>query len=64
MLSTLLHSVGVGNCLPSTTRTVCVDIDPSTVTQLIDRGSSHAIGMVTDVGTFVPLLADDLLRGE
>jgi lysine-ketoglutarate reductase/saccharopine dehydrogenase-like protein (TIGR00300 family) len=62
MLSSLLHSVAVGNCLPSTTRTVCVDIDPSTVTQLLDRGSSQAIGMVTDVGTFVPMLADRLVE--
>jgi lysine-ketoglutarate reductase/saccharopine dehydrogenase-like protein (TIGR00300 family) len=60
MLSTLLHSVAVGNCLPSTTRTVCVDINPATVTQLVDRGSSHAVGMVTDIGTFVPILADKL----
>jgi hypothetical protein len=62
MLATLLHSVAVGNCLPSTTRMVCVDINPATVTQLLDRGSAHAIGMVTDIGTFVPLLADSLLE--
>ncbi|PSQ14473.1 TIGR00300 family protein [Halobacteriales archaeon QS_8_69_73] len=61
MLSTLLHSVAVGNCLPSTTRVVCVDIDPATVTQLVDRGSAQAAGMVTDIGTFVPTLADELL---
>jgi len=58
MLSTLLHSVAVGNCLPSTTRTVCVDINPATVTQLVDRGSAQAVGMVTDIGTFVPILAE------
>ena len=61
MLATLLHSVAVGNCLPSTTRVVCVDINPATVTQLVDRGSAQAIGMVTDVGTFVPMLAERLL---
>ena len=60
MLSTLLHSVAVGNCLPSTTPVVCVDINPATVTQLLDRGSAQAVGMVTDVGTFVPLLAEEL----
>ncbi|SFR53817.1 ornithine cyclodeaminase [Halogeometricum limi] len=64
MLSTLLHSVAVGNCLPSTTKVVCVDINPATVTQLLDRGSSQAIGMVTDIGTFVPTLADEVLEGE
>ena len=61
MLATLLHSVAVGNCLPSTTRVVCVDINPSTVTQLLDRGSAQAIGMVSDIGTFVPMLAENLL---
>ena len=64
MLSTMLHSVAVGNCLPSTTRVVCVDINPATVTQLLDRGSAQAVGMVTDIGTFVPLLAESLLEDD
>ncbi|WP_066411144.1 ornithine cyclodeaminase [Halorubrum aethiopicum] len=64
MLATLLHSVAVGNCLPSTTKTVCVDINPATVTQLLDRGSAQAIGMVTDIGTFVPTLAEFVLEGD
>jgi lysine-ketoglutarate reductase/saccharopine dehydrogenase-like protein (TIGR00300 family) len=64
MLSTLLHSVAVGNCLSSTTRVVCVDINPATVTQLLDRGSSQAIGMVTDIGTFIPTLAAKVLGEE
>lgn len=54
MLATLLQSVAVGNCLPSTTKPVCVDSNPATVTQLLDRGSARAVGMVTDIGTFVP----------
>lgn len=62
MLATLLHSVAVGNCLPSTTKTVCVDINPATVTQLLDRGSAQAVGMVTDIGTFVPKLAEFVLE--
>ena len=61
MLSTLLHSVAVGNCLSSTTRVICVDINPATVTQLLDRGSAQAVGMVTDIGTFIPILAEQLL---
>jgi lysine-ketoglutarate reductase/saccharopine dehydrogenase-like protein (TIGR00300 family) len=64
MLSTLLHSVAVGNCLSSDTKVVCVDINPATVTQLLDRGSSQAIGMVTDIGTFVPTLAEKILDEE
>ena len=62
MLSTLLHSVAVGNCLPSDTRVICVDINPATVTQLLDRGSAQAVGLVTDIGTFVPMLAEELLE--
>jgi lysine-ketoglutarate reductase/saccharopine dehydrogenase-like protein (TIGR00300 family) len=61
MMATLLHSVAVGNCLPSSTRVICVDINQATVTQLVDRGSAQAVGMVTDIGTFVPLLAEAVL---
>jgi hypothetical protein len=40
--------------------TVCVDINPAVVTKLADRGSSQAIGVVTDVGLFLSLLAERL----
>ncbi|KAF0245216.1 MAG: LOR/SDH bifunctional [Planctomycetota bacterium] len=56
MFATLLHSVAVGNLLGSHVTTVCVDINPATVTKLADRGTAHAIGVVTDVGTFLPQL--------
>lgn len=55
----MLYSVGVGNYLPSTT-VVCVDSITSTVTQLLDRGSTQAIDIVTDIGAFLPILADEL----
>jgi len=57
MLSTMLHSIGVGNMLPSWVRVVCVDINPAVVTKLADRGSSQTIGVVTDVGLFLNQLA-------
>ncbi|RLI89860.1 MAG: TIGR00300 family protein [Archaeoglobales archaeon] len=60
MLATMLHSIAVGNLLPSTVKTVCVDINPATVTKLMDRGTAQAIGVVTDVGLFVPLLYEKL----
>ena len=60
MLATALHSIAVGNMLPSTVKLVCVDINPSTVTKLLDRGSSQAVGVISDVGTFLPLLAQEL----
>ncbi len=60
MIGTLLHSVAVGNCLPSYVKTICVDINPASVTKLMDRGTMQAIGVVSDAGTFLPLLAKQL----
>jgi arginine dihydrolase len=59
-LSSMLHSIGVGNMLPSWVRVVCVDINPAVVTKLSDRGSQQTVGVVTDVGTFLNLLAQQL----
>ena len=42
MLSTMLHSIATGNLLPGKVKTVCVDINPATVTKLVDRGSHQA----------------------
>jgi len=64
MLSTMLHSIAVGNLLPSTVKTICVDINPATVTKLMDRGTAQAIGDVTDVGLFVPKLYEKLKEME
>ena len=60
MLSSMLHSIGVGNMLPSWVRVVCVDINPAVVTKLSDRGSSQTLGVVTDVGLFLHRLAEAL----
>lgn len=62
MLSTMLHSIATGNMLPSRVRTICVDINPSVVTKLADRGSAQAVGIVTDVGLFLNLLARKLKK--
>ena len=60
MLASTLHSIAVGNMLASDVKTVCVDINPAVVTKLSDRGTSQAIGLVTDVGAFLPLLVGEL----
>lgn len=60
MLGSMLHAIGVGNMIPAWVKTICVDINPSVVTKLSDRGSAQAIGVVTDVGLFLRLLADEL----
>jgi len=64
MLSTMLHSIGVGNMLPSHVRVVCVDINPSVVTKLGDRGSSQTVGIVTDVGLFLHQLSTQLAEDD
>ncbi len=64
MLGTMLHSIAVGNLLPSFVKTICVDINPSTVTKLMDRGSAQAIGLVTDIGTFLPQLSEEVQKLE
>lgn len=60
MLATMLHSIAVGNMLPSDVKVICVDINPAVVTKLIDRGTAQAIGIVSDVGTFLPILVNEL----
>lgn len=60
MLSTMLHSIGVGNMTPAGVKMVCVDINPAVVTKLSDRGSVESVGIVTDVGLFLSLLIQQL----
>ena len=62
MISTMLHSIAMGNLLPSRVKSICVDINPSTVTKLSDRGSAQVLGIVTDIGTFLPLLYNALME--
>jgi lysine-ketoglutarate reductase/saccharopine dehydrogenase-like protein (TIGR00300 family) len=62
MLSSMLHSIGVGNMTPAGVKMVCVDINPAVVTKLSDRGSVESVGVVTDVGLFLSLLIQQLDR--
>lgn len=58
MLSSMLHSIGVGNMTPAGVKMICVDINPAVATKLADRGSLESLGLVTDVGLFLRLLAE------
>ena len=60
MIATMLHSVAVGNLLPASVKVVCVDINPSTVIKLSDRGSFQTIGLVTDVEPFLRALLQEV----
>src|SRR6202049_4011093 len=56
-LGSMLHSIATGNMLPSWVKIVCVDINPAVATKVSDRGPGQAVGVVTDVGLFLDLLA-------
>ena len=60
ILSSMLHGIAVGNLLPATVTTVCVDISPAAVTKLNDRGSFQTVGLVMDVAGFLRELCQDL----
>ncbi len=64
MMCTMLHSIAVGNLLPAHVKTICVDINPSVVTKLSDRGTFQAIGLVTDIEPFLRELTEFLAEGE
>ncbi|MGE0481822.1 MAG: TIGR00300 family protein [Phycisphaerae bacterium] len=60
MIATALHSIATGNLLPAWVPCVCVDISPSFLTKLSDRGSFQTIGLVTDVEPFFRELLHEL----
>ncbi|HZL90128.1 MAG TPA: TIGR00300 family protein [Pirellulaceae bacterium] len=60
MVATTLHSIAVGNLLPAWVKVVCVDINPSTVIKLSDRGSFQTVGLVTDVEPFFRALVNEV----
>ncbi|MHB0869790.1 MAG: ornithine cyclodeaminase, nickel-pincer nucleotide-dependent [Chloroflexota bacterium] len=60
MISTMLHSIAVGNLLPANVTTLCVDINPAVATKLADRGSFQAIGLVADTEGFLRHLVTEL----
>jgi len=63
MVATMLHSIATGNILPASVPLVSVDINPATVTKLVDRGSAQAVGVITDIGLFLEQLATELAPG-
>jgi lysine-ketoglutarate reductase/saccharopine dehydrogenase-like protein (TIGR00300 family) len=60
MIATTLHSIAVGNLLPAWIPVACIDINPSTLIKLGDRGSFQTTGLVTDVEPFLRELLGEL----
>jgi lysine-ketoglutarate reductase/saccharopine dehydrogenase-like protein (TIGR00300 family) len=63
-LGSMLHSIAVGNMLPSWVKIVCIDINPAVATKVSDRGTGQAVGVVTDVGLFLDLLSRMLIPAQ
>jgi arginine dihydrolase len=63
-LGSMLHSIAVGNMLPSWVKIVCVDINPAVATKVSDRGTGQMVGVVTDVGLFLDLLSRTLIPAK
>ena len=63
-LGSMLHSIAVGNMLPSWVKIVCIDINPAVATKVSDRGTGQMVGVVTDVGLFLDLLSRTLIPAK
>lgn len=62
MISTMLHSIATGNMLPANVKVIVVDISQPTVTKLMDRGTWQALGIVSDVGAFLPMVVQQIRK--
>ena len=62
MISTMLHSIATGNMLPANVKVIVVDINQPTVTKLMDRGTWQALGIVSDVGAFLPMVLQEIVN--
>ena len=62
MISTMLHSIATGNMLPADVKVIVIDISQPTVTKLMDRGTWQALGIVSDVGAFLPMVAQQIKK--
>ena len=64
MWASMLHGIATGNLLPSRVKTVIVDMNPYVVTRLLDRGTTQALGIVSDPGVVLPMLVNELKKIE
>lgn len=62
MASTMLHSIATGNMLPAKVKVIVIDINQATVTKIVDRGTWQALGIVSDVGVFLPLVVNEIKK--
>jgi lysine-ketoglutarate reductase/saccharopine dehydrogenase-like protein (TIGR00300 family) len=53
LMSSMLHSMSVVSLLAADVKTLCVDINPSAISQLTDRSTFQTVGLVTDIEPFL-----------
>src|SRR5215475_15971298 len=64
LLATIQHSLAVASMLAPSSKTVCVDIDPSAVERAVEHQPLQSIGLITDVEPFLRELADYLSKSR
>ena len=64
MMGSMLHSIAVTNMVPATVKIVSVDIDPRAVARLTSQQTFQAVGLVTDVESFLRELTEDIEKTE
>ena len=47
-------------CIRDSVKVIVIDINQPTVTKLMDRGTWQALGIVSDVGAFLPMVANQI----
>ncbi|MBU4406710.1 MAG: TIGR00300 family protein [Candidatus Altiarchaeota archaeon] len=62
--ASMLHGIATGNMLPSKVKTVAIDINPYVVTRLQDRGTTQALGIVSDPAVVLPMLVQEIKKLE
>ena len=64
LLSTVQHAMAVASMLAPTVKTVCVDIDSSSVERAVEHQPLQSIGLVTDVEPFLRELVECIADPE
>jgi lysine-ketoglutarate reductase/saccharopine dehydrogenase-like protein (TIGR00300 family) len=61
LLGTVQHSLAVAGMLAPNVKTICVDIDPTAVSRVVNQQPFQSIGLVTDVEPFLRELCEAIV---
>lgn len=60
LLGTVQHALAVAGMIGPSVRTICVDINPTSVSRVVDQQPFQSLGLVTDIEPFLRELSDRL----